>query len=77
MKDKWSSFFFQATVLNETDYFIVLEYSMKTPAFTSSHEEARTKHSKFIGFIESRIKNFLQALQVQIGLLGPEDGLIS
>ena len=71
MKKKWSGLFFQATVLNETDYFIVLEYSTKKPDETSSDEETKTKHKKFIGFIESRIKNFLQVLQVQISQLGP------
>ena len=62
MKDKWSGLFFPATVLNETNYFMVLEYSTKAPSETSSLEEAKAKHSKFIGFIESRIKNFLQTL---------------
>ena len=50
--------------MNETDYFIVLEYSTKGPGEKKdiTLAEAKVKHQKFIGFIESRLKGFLQSL---------------
>ena len=36
----------------------------------------QTKHAKVIGFIESRIKNFLSLLQFSLGGLSIQDGLI-
>ena len=75
MVNRWSSLFFPATVMNETNYFIVLEYSTKGPGENTNitFNEAKAKHLKFTGFVESRIKNFLQSLQVQLGALGSDD----
>ena len=62
--------------MNETNYFLRLEFKTKEPAEGSTMEEAEAKHIKVVGFIESRIKNFLQVLQLQLGGLGFEEGII-
>ena len=59
LKEKWSDLFFPATVLNETNYFICLQYTTKGPEEGNLTTEALTRHAKFIGFIESRMKSFL------------------
>ena len=51
-------------MLNETNYFLRLEFTTKQPAEGSTIKEAEAKHVKVIGFIESRIKNLLQVLQL-------------
>ena len=72
LKRKWADLFFPSTVINETLYFLVCEFSTRAEV-----PEAQTRHAKVVGFIESRIKNLLQALQLQIGQLGWEDGVMT
>ena len=76
LHDKWSRLFFPRTVMNETNYFVVLEYSTDVPSNGSCDQQVLlTRHSKMTGFVESRIKHFLAILQFQLGGLGYEDGL--
>ena len=79
LKNKWANFFFNATILNETNYFLKMQYTTKSnaelleeTADTTSHdlkrsrsaseEDLQLKHLKLMGFIESRLKVFLQTL---------------
>lgn len=62
LRDKWERLFFPRTVVNETNFFVLLDYRTDMPESGSDKEQLTTKHSKVIGFIESRIKNFLAIL---------------
>ena len=83
LKNKWSNFFFNATIMNETNYFLKMQYTTKSNAelreetmdltgslrrtiSESTDEDLQIKHLKLIGFIESRLKGFLQTLQVEL-----------
>lgn len=61
IKNQWSNLFFQSSVMNQTDYFLKFEYSTKANE-ASDPTENKLKHTKLIGFIESRIKILLQFL---------------
>ena len=46
--------------MNQTNFFLKLEYSTKPPEDSSADpNESKFKHTKLIGFIESRIKVLL------------------
>lgn len=71
LKLKWADLFFQSTVINETDYFMTCEYTTN-----GELPDAKTRHTKAIGYIESQVKKLLQFLQQNFGMLGMEDGLL-
>ena len=63
--------------MNETSYFLKMQYTTKSTAElyeetgdtsfranknTTSDEDLQIKHLKLVGFIESRLKGFLQTL---------------
>ena len=76
LRHKWERLFFPRTVLNETNFFVCLEYSTHVPPDCQDLELIRTRHAKVIGFIESRVKNFLSVLQFNLGGLSIQEGLI-
>ena len=101
LRNKWANFFFNSTVMNETNYFLKMQYTTKSNAelleetasaesttngckAASSEEDLQLKHLKLVGFIESRLKGFLQTLQSEMiklkrtkfSMTDPQDNLL-